>query len=230
MLLFFLYLYVVILVTLTVSYGALAVGLNTGLDLAMKVNVTQAARQTVSNSVGVFTVAFPLWLAHWFWLRRSLPNLGDPKATALSVVHRIFLYTVLCIMVLAILGWGGAAASTMVGVLIGAQPQSPAAAATFAARFSLLFFSTVLWTFHWWDLSGIPTQTVVAVAPEPVTGVRQTSPQPTPVPPTPAQAPAAAIPMPAPPERTSIAPPAPPTPPTPLERSPFAPPPPEPRP
>lgn len=165
MFLFYLYLYTVIFICLCVSYGALAFGLDAGLELVLDVSTSQGTRQTVARAVGVFLVATPLWLAHWFWLRRALPNLADPRASLLAWVHRFYLYAVLGLMVLAILSWGSAAVSALVGVLIGAQQPGPQAVANFGTRFGLLFLSAALWVFHWQDLSNVPSQDVAPAAP-----------------------------------------------------------------
>ena len=168
MFLFYLYLYTVILISLTVSYVALALGVNAGLDLALGVTTTQAIRQQVATSVGVFVVSLPLWLGHWFWLRRTLPDLADPRFTVLAWFHRFYLYAVLGLSVLAVLGWGSAAVTTLVGVLIGAQQAGPQAVANFGTRFGLLFISCLLWVFHWQDLATVPIrEDHVALPPAP---------------------------------------------------------------
>ncbi|MBI4499198.1 MAG: hypothetical protein HY689_15015 [Chloroflexi bacterium] len=158
MFLLYLYLYAVILVSLAATYLALFFGLDAGLDLLLGVRTTTGVRQTVARSVGMLLAAAPLWLGHWIWLHRALPNLADAKSSVLAFVHRFYLYALLGLMVLAVLGWGSAAATALVGVLIGAQQPGPEAVARFGTRFGMLFLSIALWVFHWQELAAIPPQ------------------------------------------------------------------------
>ncbi|MFQ5577526.1 MAG: DUF5671 domain-containing protein [Anaerolineae bacterium] len=145
-----LYLYSVSAVSLAAFYVAALGFAANALALAFGLEGGPDIRHTVATAAGVVVASFPMWAIHWRWLRRQFG-----RATKNEVLlHRFYLFTIICLSAMAMLVSGSAAVSQLAGLLLGLTDTAAAGVQKGLAALATLGLSAGLWLHHWRQFGG----------------------------------------------------------------------------
>ena len=145
-----LYLYSVSGISLAAFYVAALVFAGNALALAFGLEAGPDTRQTVATAAGVMAASFPMWAIHWRWLRRQF----DRATKSEVLLHRFYLFTIICLSAMAILVSGSAAVSQLAGLLLKLNTPVAAGLQKGLAALAALGLSAGLWLHHWRQFGG----------------------------------------------------------------------------
>lgn len=114
-------------------------------------------KEQIASSAALFLVATPVWLYHWV---RARKNVGASKGL---FIHKLYLYLVVVVALIAFLVSGGALLSKLIGLLLGIVDWSSEYSRnsfyrdTISALFQMFVAGTV-WLYHWRAVNTLPTE------------------------------------------------------------------------
>ena len=147
----YIYLYSVSAVMLAVLYGALTLlaGGAAGVVAAPAAsNASQQARATLASALAGVIMSAPLWFIHWRWAVQEQARWSrEPGHTVLRAFHRFYLYSVVCLSLMALLIAGGITVAQLARVALAARVSYPAD--DWARGIAAAVQSAALWAYHW---------------------------------------------------------------------------------
>jgi hypothetical protein len=137
------YLYAISFISLTVLYFS---GLAAAHGLAgWLIGGERLDANSLSGALGFLVISAPIWWLHW---RRLLKFSGRFSGGILNG-HRFYLFTAVCLTVLAMLISGGGAVTRMFQLLFGAGGEPARQWAALAGNLLALGLSSAIWLAHW---------------------------------------------------------------------------------
>jgi hypothetical protein len=137
------YLYSISFISLTVLYFS---GLAAADGLAgWLIGGERLDANPLSGALGFLVISAPIWRLHWRRLLKFSERFSDNVLNS----HRFYLFTVVCLTVIAMLISGGGAFTRMFQLLFGAGGDPARQWSALAANLLALGLSSGIWMAHW---------------------------------------------------------------------------------
>ncbi|HEX9017939.1 MAG TPA: DUF5671 domain-containing protein [Anaerolineaceae bacterium] len=132
-----LYNYLLSFIGLAVAFAGLVDGLHAGAQRLFGVTTIDTFRGAVSGGISALLVGLPLWIVCWRAMQAEVLRAGDAGEKARrSLVRRVYLYLVLFLLVIGVMGFFGRAVYQLLNALF-THTQQDFAAETIAMFLSL---------------------------------------------------------------------------------------------
>jgi hypothetical protein len=146
------YLYSVSSVSLATFYVATLILISGFLRLVFNVGSDYDNREAIAGGLGFLLVSFPLWMIHWRWLREQFDRQDDRS----NILHRFYLFTVVCLNAIAVMIGGSIGATALANLLLSVGGDVPGTWIRAGVSLSATTMSLILWLHHWRQLqSGV---------------------------------------------------------------------------
>jgi hypothetical protein len=119
------------------------------------------AGRYIATGIGIAIPALVAWGIHWRWLLREIPKARETSW------FRFYLFTVLCLNVMAMLVTGGVSLSGFARVLLDVAKAPAADLARSSTSTWALFLSAGIWYLHWRELQALKNLPVPLPPPAP---------------------------------------------------------------